>query len=142
MTISRYSHPLPPPVPDRAVGLKAPSVLGPTAWRASAGSDVGAGAGPGSVAVEPLRLSLVAGLANDELSDDELPDGGLLKDELANEGLALVDPLSTGSALGPEAVGPPVVAVVSVGSAPMMVSRPGEASEDSFTEVMEARQRM
>ena len=83
-----------------------------------------------------------------ELLDDEL----LSSDRLLRDGP--VDPLSTDpaptsapvlvamSALWPESVVASVASVVSLGSAPMMVPRSGKPPDDSFTEVIEARQRM
>jgi hypothetical protein len=90
-------------------------------------------------------LSLVDGLLN-----DELPVDGLLNDELLPDGL--VDALATGTAAtsgpapgaapAPESTAPFAGPAVSLGGAPMTVSRPGDSSDDSFTEEIEARQRM
>ena len=144
----RYSHPASFPDLVPAVRLNPPRALGATAGEASAACGAEAGAGAGAVAVEPLVLSPVDGLLKDEVLS-----GGLLSaDRLSSDGLA--DPLSTDPAptsvpglaatpaLGPESIVPPVAPVVPLGCAPMMVSSPGEAPEDSFTEVIEARQRV
>jgi hypothetical protein len=94
--------------------------------------------------VEALVLAPVDGLLSGEL---------LNADRLLSDGLT--DPLSTvpvprpapvpgaTPALGePESTAPPAGPLVSLGCSPMMVSSSGKASDDSFTEVIEARQRM
>lgn len=140
MTINRYSHSVPPPAPELAARLRPPRVLGPTAGEASAACDAGAASGTGAVAVESVVLPLVDGLLS------EPPDGELLNaDRLLGHGDGLADPLSPDPAptLGPESDVLPLAAVVSLGVAPMMVSSAGvESSDDSLTEVTEARQRM
>lgn len=146
--IIRYSHPAPFPDPVPDVGLSPPRVLGATAGEARANCGAEAGAGSAAVAVEALVLSPVDGLLKDEVLSGEL----LSADRPLSDGLA--DPLSTDPAptsrpgrvappaLGPESFVPPVAPAPSPGCAPMMVSSAGEPSEDSFTEVIEARQRM
>jgi hypothetical protein len=148
MMIIRYNHPAPFPDPVPDVGLNPPRVRGATAGEARANCGAEAGAGSGVVAVEPPVLSPVDGLLKDEVLSGEL----LSADRLRSVGLA--DPLSTDPAptsvpglaappaLGPDPIVPPAAPVPSLGWAPMMVSSAGEASEASFTEVIEARQMM
>ncbi len=82
-----------------------------------------------------LVLSLVDGVLNDEL----VPDG--LVDPLAT-GTAATSGPAPGAAPAPESTAPFAGPAVSLGGAPTMVSRPGDSSDDSFTEESEARQRM
>jgi hypothetical protein len=141
MTINRYSHSLPFPTSWPA-GLKPPRVFGPIAGEATASSDDGSGVSTDSLAVESLVLS-GDGLLNAELVSALRP-----------VSVAPVDPLSAdtvpASAPAPDAAGVlepdstvvPVESVVSLGSSVVMASSSDDPPRDSFTAVIEARQRM
>lgn len=139
---------MPVPGNGRAAALIPPRVLGPTASEVpNAASEDAAGSETGSAAVVSPVLLLVDGLPSELLNDELLSSDRLLSD-------GPVDPLSSNPAptsapvpvatpaSDPESTEPSVAPDVSLGSSPMMVPRSGKPPNDSFTEVIEARQRM
>lgn len=94
-----------------------------------------------------LLLLLVDGLPSETLDDEPLNADRLLTDgpvdSLSRDPALTAAPVSAATpASGPESAEPSVAPVESLGSAPMTVPRSGKPPDDSFTEVMEARQRM
>jgi hypothetical protein len=95
--------------------------------------------------VESLVLPLVDGLLGELLNGELLSADRLLSDGPVGPLSTSPAPLSIlvpGARPAPESAVLPVAPLVSLGCSPMMASSVGNPSDESFTEVIEARQRM